>query len=81
MPKTMPEALDGPAMPACGAAAEAIPAAKPERVRYEACGLFFISEERAAAYAALRASQAPLSLDEALRLVFARQEEACHDGF
>jgi len=76
MPDTMPEALDGAALFDGPPAAEPIPAAEPVRVRHEAFGLFFVSEERAAAYAAQRASQAPLSLDETLALIFARQEEA-----
>lgn len=76
MPRNKPEALDVGALFDGPPAAEPDSAAKPERVRYEAFGLFFVSEERAAAYAAQRASQAPLSLDETLDLIFARQEEA-----
>jgi hypothetical protein len=76
MPRNNPEALDGAALFDGPPAAGPDSAAKPERVRHEAFGLFFISEERAAAYAAQRASQAPLSLDETLALIFARQEEA-----
>jgi hypothetical protein len=63
-------------MPDSAPAAGPDSAAKPERVRHEAFGLFFISEERAAAYAAQRADNPPPSLDEVLALIFARQEEA-----
>lgn len=82
MTKKRPEALDGPAMPDSGLApaidGPALPDAlqRLQRPRYDALGLSFVTPEGAAAFEAWRAHNRALTLDEALDLIFARQEEA-----
>ena len=52
------------------------PAHPERRQRYEAHGLMFLTPQGAAAFAAWRADNDALTLDEALDRIFARQAQA-----
>lgn len=64
---------DGPSNQAPSTPAPAHPE---RRQRYEAHGLMFLTPQGAAAFAAWRADNDALSLEEALEHIFARQAQA-----
>ena len=77
MPETALMACDGPSNPAPSTPAPAHPE---RRQRYEAHGLMFLTPQGAAAFAAWRADNDALTLDEALDRIFARQAAAAAQG-